>query len=120
MVYFVTGRKNSGKTTLAYALKGILEGYGESVVILDGDEVRSQFPIGYGDAERRKRTYGIGKLASLLEMQGTVPILALLSEKREWRIRTRKLFRKSKLIYLPGGCGPEDVVYEVPDAEELK
>ncbi|GAF87319.1 unnamed protein product, partial [marine sediment metagenome] len=46
MVYFITGRKNSGKTTLAYHLKKILESYGEFVVILDGDEIRKEFPIG--------------------------------------------------------------------------
>ena len=119
MVYFITGRKNSGKTTLAYYLKEILKGYGESVVVLDGDEIRSEFPIGYMDAERRRRTHAIGRLARFFERQGAVPIIALLSEKREWRVRARRLFRESMLIYLPGGHGPEGVVYEVPDADEL-
>ena len=119
MVYWITGKKGAGKTTLAYHLKDVLEHYGESVVILDGDEVRSEFPIGYTEAERWKRTYVIGKLAAIFERQGVVPIIALLSEKREWRKRTRKLFNSSKLIYLPGGKGPEGVIYEVPDEEEM-
>ena len=119
MIYWITGRKNSGKTTLAYHLKEILESYGESVVILDGDEVRDEFPIGYNDSVRWKRTYAIGKLAVIFEKQGVIPIIALLSEKKEWRIRTRKLFKKSKLIYQPGGDSIKGTNYEVPDEEEL-
>ena len=95
MMYWITGKKNSGKTTLAYHLKEILESYGESVVILDGDEVRDEFPIGYNDSVRWKRTYTIGKLAVIFEKQEVIPIIALLSEKKEWRVRTRKLFKKS-------------------------
>ena len=119
MVYWITGRKNSGKTTFAYCLSGVLEGMGKSVVIFDGDEVRTEFPIGYTDSERRKRTYTISKFAAVFEKQGVVPIIALLSEKREWRVHARKGFNESKLIYLPGGEDIIDVVYEVPDAEEL-
>ena len=119
MIYWVTGKKNSGKTTLAYHLKEILESYGESVVILDGDEIRAEFPIGYNDAVRWKRTYAIGELAVIFERQGVIPIIALLSEKREWRIHTRKLFKKSKLIYQPGGDSIEGTNYEIPDEEEL-
>lgn len=119
MVYWITGRKNSGKTTLAYYLKDMLESYGKSVVILDGDEIRSEFPIGYSSIERRGRTYKIGKLAVIFERQGVIPIIALLSEKKEWRESTRKLFNNSKLIYLPGGSSPKGIFYEVPDKEEL-
>lgn len=119
MVYWITGKKNSGKTTFAYRLKELLEGYGESVVILDGDEIRNEFPIGYSDIERWERTYEIGKWAVVFEKQGVIPIIALLSEKKEWRERIRGLFNKSKLIYLSGGDGPEGVVYEVPDEEEM-
>lgn len=121
MVYLITGKTNAGKTTLAYNLKKILENYGESVIILDGDEIRGEFPIGYTDAERWRRTCAIGKLARVFERQGVVPIIALLSEKKKWRKDIRKMFTKSKLIYLPGGCELErEVVYEVPDAEELR
>ena len=120
MIYWISGRKRSGKTTLAYHLKGILEHYGESVVVLDGDEIRDQFPIGYKDSERYKRTIDISKMAVILEEQGVISIIALLSEKKEWRVKCRKMFKESKLIYLPGGSGPEAVFYEVPDAEELE
>ena len=119
MIYFITGRKNSGKTLFAYRLKRILEKLGKSVIILDGDEIRTEFPIGYTDDVRRKRTYTIGKLAVIFEKQGVIPIIALLSEKREWRIRTRKLFKESKLIYLPGGISLPEVNYEIPDEGEL-
>lgn len=119
MVYWLTGRKGSGKTTLAYHLKEILESYNEMVVILDGDEIRGQFPVGYKNPERRKRTIDISKMAVIFEEQGVIPIIALLSEKRMWRVECRKMFEESKLIYLPGGSGPKGVDYEIPDAEEL-
>ena len=127
MIYWITGRRNSGKTTLAYKMKELLEERGESVVILDGDEIRSEFPIGYGDPERWKRTYVIAKLAVIFERQGMTVIIALLSEKRNWRIKARKLFKESRLIYLPGGKemndsvyeSPSDRTYEVPTKEEL-
>lgn len=124
MVYWITGKKNSGKTTLAYRLKELLEGYGESVVVLDGDKIREYFPIGYSETERLERTYEIGKWAVVFEKQGVIPIVALLSEKRGWRERTRKLFNESRLIYLPGGIdsGYRNGYggYEVPGEEELR
>ncbi len=119
IIYWITGRKNSGKTTLAYQLKEILKSYGESVIVLDGDEIREEFPLGYSDTERYKRTLAIGKLARIFEEQGVISIIALLSEKKEWRKRTRKMFDSSKLIYLPGGNGPEGIVYEIPGPEEM-
>ena len=121
MVYVITGRKGSGKTTLAYHLKEILESYGESVVILDGDEFREEFPIGYLDDERWKRIYMISKLARIFENQGVIPIIALLLEKKKWRNGIRKKFDSSKLIYLPGGGGElKTIVYEIPGPEELE
>ena len=119
MVYVITGRKNSGKTTLAYHLKEILEGYGESVVILDGDEIRKEFPIGYSDAKRIPRIRIIAKLAKIFEQQGVISIIALLLENKVWREGMRKEFENSRLIYLPGGSGPEGISYEIPDPEEI-
>ena len=80
MVYWITGRKKSGKTTFAYFLKEILEDLSKSVIVLDGDKIRAEFPIGYTDPERWKRTYVIGKLAAFFEKQNVIPIIALLSE----------------------------------------
>jgi adenylylsulfate kinase-like enzyme len=124
MVYWITGKKNAGKTTLAYRLKELLESYGESVVVLDGGGIRGYFPIGYSETERWERTYEIGKWAAIFEKQGVISVVALLSEKKEWRERTRKLFNESRLIYLPGGVdgGYRDGYdgYEVPGEEELR
>lgn len=119
MVYWITGKKDSGKTTYAYNLKDTLELNGELTIILDGDEIRSQFPIEYCELIRQKRTYNIAKLAVIFEKQGVIPIISLLSEKREWRVQCRAKFQESKLIYLPGGFCPEGVIYEEPDEKEL-
>jgi len=120
MVYWIVGKRHTGKTTLAYHLKEILESYGESVVILDGDEFRREFPIGYTDVERWKRAYTRGKLAKIFEKQGVIPIIASFTEKKKWRVLIRKLFKESKLIYIPGGGEPLiPCNYEIPDEEEL-
>lgn len=120
MVYWITGKKNSGKTTYAYRLKKKLKSMGKSVVILDGGELRGQFPVGYNEEKRYQRTRTICKLAIIFERQDVIPIIALLSEKAEWRKNCREMFRRSKLIYLPGGISPKGVIYEVPGAEELE
>ena len=121
MVYIISGSKNSGKTTFAYCLKKILEDCGKSVVILDGDELREEFPIGYADAERWRRVCTISKLAIIFEKQGVIPIIALALEKREWRDRMRRRFNSSRLIYVPGGDKLKGgTIYEVPDPKREK
>jgi len=119
MVYWITGRAKSGKTTLAKSL--IEANKFKSIVLLDGDEVREHFPgTGYSDEERYEHIMRIARFAAILEKQGFLVIIALVSPRKAWRQEARKLFRESKLIYLPGGHLWEGTVYEEPDEEELR
>ncbi|MCF8019805.1 MAG: adenylyl-sulfate kinase [Vallitaleaceae bacterium] len=120
MVYWITGRSSSGKTVYAKRLKRFLEEAGIKVLLLDGDEVRDQFTDNeYTDESRLQHIMKIAFFASIAERQGLVVIIALISPKKEWRMKARKLFEKSMLIYMPGGYLWEGTDYEEPDHEEM-
>ena len=119
MVYWITGRSSSGKTVYAYRLKEQLESCGQSVLLLDGDEVRIHFPAGYEDKDREENIMRIAKIAAIAESQGFVVIVALVSPKKEWRMRARKMLKESMLIYMPCGILWEGTEYEEPDHEEM-
>lgn len=119
MVYFFTGRKGAGKTTAALKLALELTKAGELVVLLDGDTIRRYIPTGFSDKEREKHIMTAAAYATLLEEQGFVPIISLVSPKKEWRQNARKLFKESILVYVPGGELWEGTTYEEPDKEEL-
>ena len=118
MVYWITGRAGSGKTTLAK--KMMADFHCERTVLLDGDNVRKWFPAGYSDEERHAHIMRVARFAALLEEQGFVVIIALVSPKKEWRVEARSLFQESCLIYLPGGTLWLGTTYEEPDEEEIQ
>ena len=121
MIYWITGRKNSGKTTKAYQLAlELITKKGDSIFILDGDQVREKMPTGFSDQERHDHIMRIAGFASLAEEQGHTVIIALISPKKEWRQKAREMFRESRLIYVEGGELWEGTEYEEPDEEELQ
>jgi hypothetical protein len=61
----------------------------------------------------------IAKFAAIAESQGLIVIISLLSPKKGWRMKARKLFDKSMLIFMPGGFLWDDTEYEEPDHEEM-
>jgi len=98
MVYWITGRKNSGKTTLAYRIAKQVNG-----VVVDGDEVRKYVPTGYSDKERYENIMRIAKIARLVEAQGYIAIVACVSPRRKWREEAQKMFDECIEICLPFG-----------------
>ncbi len=120
MVYWITGKSSSGKSVYARRLKREFERLNETVLILDGDEVRDQFRnTWYEDVDREKHIMNIARFAAIVERQGITIIIALISPKKEWRMKARKLFQKSMLIYMPDGNLWEGTEYECPDHEEM-
>ena len=109
MVYWITGRKNSGKTTLAYRIAKQTNG-----VVVDGDEVRKYFPNGYTDEERYNNIMTIAKIAKLIEGQGKVAVVACVSPKIEWRSEAQAMFDECLEICLPFGELWEGTTYEEP------
>lgn len=119
MVYWITGQSSSGKTVYAYRLKKQLEVAGQTVLLLDSDEVRDKFETGFEDKDREHHIMRIAKMAALAEAQGFTVIVAIISPKKEWRMKARKLLKESMLIYMPAGFMWEGTDYEIPDHEEM-
>ena len=119
MVYWITGQSSSGKTVYAYRLKRHLEKVGDKVLLLDSDEVRNYFKTGFEDEDRENHIMRLARFAALAEIQGFTVIVAIISPKKEWRMKARKLLKESVLIYMPGGFMWEGTDYEVPDHEEM-
>jgi adenylylsulfate kinase-like enzyme len=119
MIYWITGRSSSGKSVYSKRLKRHLESLGDKVLILDGDVVRSYFPTGYSDEEREDNIMRIAKIAAIAEEQGFTVIVAVISPTKKIRMKARKLFNESILIYMPGGFLWEGTEYEEPDHEEM-
>jgi len=119
MVIWITGRASSGKTTYANRLKKLIENTNKKILILDGDDVRKYFKSGFTDQDREEHILRIASFAAIAEKQGFIVIVALISPKKEWRVKARKLFDKSVLIYMPGGYLWDNTEYEEPDHEEI-
>lgn len=118
MVYWITGKRNAGKTTYSLKLKKELEEDGSNVLILDGDGVRKYFPTGYTDDERRKHILRVAKFAAIAEEQNIVVIIAMIAPMKKWRMEARKFFEKSMLVYIQGGELWAGTTYEEPDSDE--
>lgn len=120
MVIWITGKSGSGKTVYAKRLKHLFESKGEKIFFLDSDIVRDQKGNkGYTDEDREKHIMDIADYAAIAEKQGFLVIVAIISPKKEWRMKARKKFDKSMLIYMPNGKLWEGTEYEEPDHEEM-
>lgn len=109
VVYWITGRTNSGKTTLAYRLAKQTNG-----IVIDGDEVRKLFPTGYSDSERYDHIMRMANIAKIFESQGRIVIIACISPKRKWRKEAQALFKQCVEICMPFGELWEGTEYEEP------
>ena len=98
MVYWITGRKGSGKTTLARRIAEQTNG-----IVLDGDEIRRVFPTGFSREDIISHNRRITKLARIFEGQGHVVIIACVSPYREGRKVLQGLFDECIEIQLPFG-----------------
>jgi len=120
MIYWITGRSSSGKTVYSKRLKRQFEDLGAKVLLLDGDDVRDQVENKkYTDKGRENHIMTIANFAAIAERQGFIVIISLISPKKEWRMKARKKFEKSMLIYMPSGHLWEGTEYEEPDHEEM-
>lgn len=99
MVYWITGRKNSGKTTLAYRLKAQIL----NSVVLDGDKFRKQFPTGYSYADRKDNITRLAKIAAVFERQSLIVIIACVSPYKNLRKELQSMFKECIEICLPFG-----------------
>lgn len=88
-VYWLTGLSGAGKTTIGRLWRDELRGLGQTVIFLDGDEMRSVFGVGLGfsGADRQKLAESYGRLCALLAGQGVTVVCCTISmfrSVREW------------------------------------
>ena len=82
MIVILTGQPNSGKTTLAYALKKHMP----CSIILDGDELRQVLDNkDYSVAGRKKNITVASSFAKIVSSNNVIAILALVNPFRELR-----------------------------------
>ena len=80
-VYWLTGLSGAGKTTIGRLWRDELREAGQTVVFLDGDEMRSVFGVGLGfsGADRRRLAESYGRLCALLGRQGLNVVCCTIS-----------------------------------------
>ncbi len=100
-VIFLTGLSGSGKTTIAKALVEKYKKKGVVPVLLDGDEIRKVIhQTGFDEESRKKHNLNVGYMASLLESQGKVVIVSLISPYKDTRNEIRTMCTKFIEVYV--------------------
>lgn len=100
-VIFLTGLSGSGKTTIAKALVEKYKKKGVVPVLLDGDEIRKVIhQTGFDEESRKKHNLNVGYMASLLESQGKVVIVSLISPYKDIRNEIRGMCKKFIEVYV--------------------
>lgn len=100
-VVFFTGLSGSGKTTLARAVIDRLKKKGINPVLLDGDEIRNAIKLtGFDEDSRKKHNLNVGYMASLLEAQGKVVLVSLISPYEDIRMQIRGMCKKFIEVYV--------------------
>lgn len=91
-IVWFTGRPASGKSTLAQALRPILEAR-RPVEILDGDEVRAWLSddLGFSRADRDRNIARVARVACLLARNGVAVLVAAVSPYAAARAQARAL-----------------------------
>lgn len=121
-VLWMTGLSGSGKSTLAKKIYDDLKENKSNVVWLDGDNIRKHFPqLGFSYAERIDHNKRVAMSAALLEQQGNIVIVSLISPYKEARYAAREICTNFYEIYLTADlntCRQRDIkgLYQKADA----
>ncbi len=115
MITWIVGLAGSGKSTLGRAVVDRLRRDGRTVVLLDGDAVRTVFgnDLGHGLADRMRNGSRIAGLCRLLEDQGVEVVACVLAIDPERLAQNRREFGRYAEVFL-------DVPWEVLEARDQK
>ena len=100
---WITGISGAGKTTLANKTKKYLISLGYTVILLDGDDVRSTLnaDLSFTMESRDENIRRIAQLSKLLSKQNIVTIVSVISPMQSQRKLAREIFGDNfHLIYL--------------------
>lgn len=115
MVFLITGRQGSGKTTLARRMQLRFMVAGFQVVMLDGDIFRMSFPAGWDDGSKWCHLERMAKFAAMMEEDGNVVIVACIAPRVGMRCMMRRLWYEPRTITLKGGNMWPGTEYEEDD-----
>jgi adenylylsulfate kinase len=102
-IIWFTGLSGSGKTTLSKKLFTYLKADGKSVILLDGDELRSGLSkdLDFSNKARTENIRRVAELANLLIKQLDIVIVATISPEEKQRMLAKKIIGlEFKLIFL--------------------
>jgi bifunctional enzyme CysN/CysC len=129
MTYWITGLHASGKNELAYQLEQNLFEQGKTVVVLDGNTIRSAMnrELGFDKADRDENLRRVAEMAKLLNDQGLIVIAAFMSPDRDTREQIKTIIgtENYKEIFVDTPvetCWDRDNkgLYEKADAGKIK
>ncbi len=91
--YWITGLHASGKNELAYKLEKTLFDQGKTVIVLDGNQLRTRLnqELGFNKADRDENIRRVAEIAKLLNDQGLVVIAVFLSPDSDTRTQVREM-----------------------------
>lgn len=100
-VIWLTGLSAAGKTTIANQLMEKFKILNVIAELLDGDEIRKLTgEIGFDEASRIRHNLKIGRLASAMEKEGKIVIVALISPYAEIRNQVRNMCAHFLEVYV--------------------
>ena len=101
-VYWITGLSGAGKTTIGKLFFDKIKLKKETVIFLDGDELRNAFgnELGYSRDERFKCAMRYSKICQLLSNQGQDIVICTISMFDEVRNWNRQNIKNYKEIYI--------------------
>jgi adenylylsulfate kinase len=99
-VLWFTGLSGSGKSTLAIALERQLFDKGYSVVVLDGDNIRTGINnnLSFSPEDRIENIRRIAEVAKLFLANGIICIVSFISPTRDMRDNARQIIGTSDFI----------------------
>ncbi|MBY0573360.1 MAG: adenylyl-sulfate kinase [Undibacterium sp.] len=98
MTYWLTGLSGAGKTTLAQGFANDLRQQGRAVCVLDGDELRQGLSrdLGFSIADREEQARRVAEIARLLNGNGIIALVALISPTKAGREQARQIIGSSQ------------------------
>ena len=114
-VIWMTGLSGAGKTTICKELEKQLTKWGNKVVLLDGDEIRTMFPsTGFDEESRKAHNKRVAYMSKLLKEQGSIVLVSLISPYESSRKEARELCENNRFfeVYISTSlevCSDRDV-----------
>jgi adenylyl-sulfate kinase len=102
MVIWITGMSAAGKTTLSKAFEKLYRPVMPNMVLLDGDVIRLMYgnDLGYAEEDRVTQIRRIQAIASFLEKQSIVVVVAALYARDDLLQHNRDTFEEYVEVYL--------------------